>query len=246
MFDFLKKHPFAVEAYFDRSIVLTYAVNKETLCDLVPPCLELDTYKDKYGFIAVALVQTKSLRMKGFPKFMGNDFFLIGYRIFVRYTNENAKRLRGLYILRSETDKKKMEYLGSIFTSYNYSTIDVCQKEMDDILEISSQKSKFNIKVQKMDEDISLPDSSPFENWKEARRYAGPLPFTFSYDAHKKDVLIIEGVRADWTPKPLKVLNHEFNFVQELGLGEMWLANAFIIENIAYCWKKGKVEKWKN
>ena len=56
------------------------------------------------------MVQTKELRPKGFPKFMGNDFFLIGYRVFVRYTNNAGKNLRGLYILKSETDKTKMEF----------------------------------------------------------------------------------------------------------------------------------------
>ena len=73
----------------------------------------------------VAMVQTRELRPKGLPKFRGNSFFLIGYRIFVRYINKAGKRLRGLYILKSETDKKKMEWLGNIFTHYNYSTTDI-------------------------------------------------------------------------------------------------------------------------
>ena len=78
MFSGLKNHPFAVEAFFERSIVLTFAVPKEAVESLIPPCLELDTLNGKYGFIAVAMVQAKHLRPKGFPAFMGNDFFLIG------------------------------------------------------------------------------------------------------------------------------------------------------------------------
>ena len=122
---FLKNHPFAVEAYFENSTVLTFAVPKKELTNLIPPCLELDTFQDKWAFIALAMVQTRHLRPAGFPKFMGNNFFLIGYRIFVRYTSQKQKRLRGLYILKSETDKKKMEMLGNIFTHYNYSTTDI-------------------------------------------------------------------------------------------------------------------------
>ena len=82
MLSFLKDHPFAVEAYFESSLVLTFAVAKEQLHDLIPECLQLDTFQDKWAFVAVAIVQTKNLRPKGFPKFMGNDFLLIGYRIF--------------------------------------------------------------------------------------------------------------------------------------------------------------------
>ena len=91
MLSFLKNHPFAVEAFFESSLVLTFAIPKEELQSLIPESLELDTHKDKYAFVAVAMVQTKNLRPKGFPKFMGNDFFLIGYRIFVRYTNNKGK-----------------------------------------------------------------------------------------------------------------------------------------------------------
>lgn len=72
---FLKNHPFAVEAYFESSMVLTFAVPKEHLQQLIPERLQLDTFQDKWAFIAVAFVQTKHLRPKGFPQFMGNDFF---------------------------------------------------------------------------------------------------------------------------------------------------------------------------
>jgi len=72
---FLKNHPFAVEAHFDSSLVLTFAVPKEQIQNLIPDCLELDIFQDKWAFITVAMVHTKNLRPKGFPKFMGNDFF---------------------------------------------------------------------------------------------------------------------------------------------------------------------------
>ena len=79
MLSFLKNHPFGVEAHFENSTVLTFAVPKEQLEALIPECLELDLFQDKWAFIAMAMVQTKELRPKGFPKFMGNSFFLIGY-----------------------------------------------------------------------------------------------------------------------------------------------------------------------
>lgn len=246
MLDFLKNHPFAVEAHFESSTVLTFAVPKEQLQNLIPKCLELDIFNDKYGFIAVAMVQTKALRPKGFPKFLGNDFFLIGYRIFVRYKNEKGKRLRGLYILKSETDKKKMEYLGNIFTKYSYTTTDIYRKETSNILQISSKKSNFNLTIQKTDEEIELPNNSPFENWKDARPFAGPLPFTFTYNSNDKTVLIIEGVRENWAPKPLKVLSYDIEFLNKMKLQNVVLANAFIIEDIPYHWKKGRIEQWKN
>ncbi|MES2558307.1 MAG: DUF2071 domain-containing protein [Bacteroidota bacterium] len=245
MLSFLKNHPFAVEAFFESSLVLTFAVPKEELQSLIPECLTLDTFQDKWAFIAIAMVQTKDLRPKGFPPFMGNDFFLIGYRIFVRYQTKAGKNLRGLYILKSETDKKKMAFMGNIFTHYNYTTTDINRTELDHTTVISSLASNFTVTLDNAATDISLPAQSPFANWQEARRFAGPLPFTFTYNAHTKEVLIIEGVRENWTPHPAKISNYDFAFLNSLKLEHSCLANAFMIQNIPYYWKKGRMEQWK-
>jgi uncharacterized protein YqjF (DUF2071 family) len=245
MLECLKNHPFAVEAYFESSLVLTFAVPKEQLQNLIPECLQLDTFNDKLAFVAVAMVQTKALRPKGFPKWMGNDFFLIGYRVFVRYTNREGKKLRGLYILKSETDKKKMEIMGNIFTHYNYTTTDVNQLEDKARKEISSVQSAFKVAIARGQERISLPEHSPFADWKEARKFAGPLPFTFTYNEETKEVLIIEGVRENWIPNPVKVIDYDIAFLGLLNFENSVLANAFIIEDIPYYWKKGKKEVWK-
>jgi Uncharacterized conserved protein (COG2071) len=246
MFSFLKDHPFAVEAFFESSLVLTFAVPKEQLRHLLPECLELDTFDDKWAFLAVAMVQTRSLRPKGFPKILGNDFFLIGYRLFVRFLNQSGKHLRGLYILRSETDKKKMEFLGNIFTHYNYTTTDIHQNRQNGTTEISSAKSDFIVRIDSSDDiDVPLPAGSPFADFKEARRYAGPLPFTFTYNPADKKVLIIEGVRQNWKPTPVKVIEQRFSFIDGMKLTDVRLANSFIIRDIPYYWKKGKTELWK-
>ncbi len=245
MRSFLKNHPFAVEAFFESSLVLTFAVAKEALQSLIPPCLTLDTFQDKWAFVAVAMVQTKDLRPKGFPTFMGNDFFLIGYRVFVRYTNKDGKNLRGLYILKSETDKKKMEFMGNLFTHYKYTTTDITKTEKENSIEISSIHSNFKISISKATENISLPEHSPFIDWKDARRFAGPLPFTFTFNKETNEVLLIEGVRQNWKPEPVQVIDFSFEFIDSFKFENAVLANAFEIKNIPYCWKKGKIEIWK-
>jgi hypothetical protein len=245
MLAFLNNHPFAVEAFFESSLVLTYAVPKEEIQNLLPECLELDTYNDKWAFIAIAMVNTKNLRPKGFPKFMGNDFFLTGYRIFVRYNTSEGKRLRGLFIIKSETDKKKMQFFGNIFTHYNYTTTDIKSTIDDSVVSIQSKNSGLNIVIDRSNADADLPPFSPFTNWKDARRFAGPLPFTFTYNPQKKKVLIIEGVRENWAPKPVEVINADIDFINKMKLKEIVLANAFSIQNIPYYWKKGKIDIWK-
>jgi hypothetical protein len=240
----LKSHPFAVEAFFESSLVLTFAVPKDKLQHFIPECVSLDTFNDQWAFVAVAMVRTKNLRPKGFPSFLGNDFFLIGFRIFVRYRNAAGRNLRGLYILHSETNKKGMNVLGNIFTQYHYRFTDISVLKTKDKLAIQSKGSGISIEVG-LEQDAVLPVDSPFADWKQARRFAGPLPFTFTYNPKKKEVLIIEGVRQHWEPRPVTVRSHEIQFLKQLELDEMRLASAFLIENIPYHWKKGKIESWK-
>jgi hypothetical protein len=239
----LKNHPFAVETFFESSVVLTFSVPKETLQALIPPCLELDVLHDKWGFVAAALVTTKKLRPKGFPEFMGNDFILIGFRIFVRYKNIAGKRLRGLYIIKSETNKTRMSFFGNLFTHYNYTTTDIASTRTSESISFISTNSGLEIETLIKDAEVSLPSGSPFADWKEARRYAGPLPFTFTYNASTKEVLTIEGVRQHWEPRPVFVTHHKIDFIEKK-FPDAVLANAFIVENIPYHWKKGKIEVW--
>lgn len=245
MINFLKNHPFAVQTHFESSLVLTFAVPKEQLQNLIPECLELDTFQDKWAFIAIAMVQTKGLRPKGFPSFMGNDFFLIGYRIFVRYTNNAGKRLRGLYIIKSQTDKKKMEFFGNIFTHYNYTTTDIEQTRSENFKTIRSEQSKFEVTIEETNDEIKIPENSPFTDWKDARKFAGPLPHTFTVNTKDNTILTILGIRQNWKPKAVKVECYHFDFLNKLDLQNMVLANAFEIKNIPYYWEKGKIEKWK-
>ena len=241
MLESLKNHPFPVEAYFDRSLVLTFAIPKNELEQIIPKNLVLDTFQDQWAFIAVAMVQTRGLRPKGFPKFLGNDFFLIGYRVFVRYTTTQGKNLRGLYILKSETDKKKMQFFGNIFTHYNYTTTDIQLTTTSTTEHIFSEKSKFHVFLDREAADVQLPKGSPFSSWKEARRFAGPLPFTFTCDITNKTVLVIEGVRQNWQPRPVHVQNYAFQFLDQMNLKGVVLANAFEVRNVPYSWKKGKI-----
>jgi len=247
MKNLLQNHPFAVEAFFKSSLILTFAAPIKQLQAILPICLTVDGFKERWGFVAVAIVQTKNLRPKGFHKALGKNFFLIGYRIFVRYNNTDGKNLRGLFILKSETNKKEMELLGNIFTKYSYSTTDIVTENNDDgLYRVKSIQSDLDIVVNTKEAEVQLPHSSPFKDWKEARRFAGPLPYTFSYDDVTKEVLIIEGVRQNWTPHPVKVINHHIGYLTGHEFGNLSLANAFLIENIPYYWKKGKIEQWQS
>jgi hypothetical protein len=236
-------HPFAVDAFFKQSLVVTYAAPVAALQPLIPSFLTLDTLRNEYAFLAAAFVDTHQLRPSGFPPALGNDFLLAGFRLFVRYTTSSGKSLRGLYILKSLTNKRRMACLGNFFTHYHYSSghLQMTTSEHG----ISVRSTSFDIAV-----DISttaepaLPPGSPFDSWSQAKRFAGPLPFTFTA-ANASQVLIVQGVRTHWQPAPVQLEQAHIGFVQQLRIPTLQPASAFLVSNIPYHWKKGQIDKWQ-
>ena len=121
----LRRHPVPIDARLENCLTLTYALPPRVLEPLLPPGLELETFGG-YGFVAVALVADRSLRPAGLPRVLGQDFFLAGYRVFTtfRLAGRSGRPMRGLRILRSDTDRARMVAGGNLLTHYNYHRCD--------------------------------------------------------------------------------------------------------------------------
>jgi hypothetical protein len=242
----LKRHPFPVVAHFRQSLVLTYALPRDVLAPLLPPGLILDAFGD-FGFLAIALVQTERLRPAFLPKALGQDFFLSGYRIFTRFQTRSGRTLRGLRILRSDTDRRRMVWAGNALTHYRYRLADVEVTTRDRSLEIEIKTPRREADlhvIADLSEGAELPAGSPFADWHQARLFAGPLPFTFDYEPETNSIVMIEGVRQNWHPRPVaaRVVRSTFLDAEPFASGRPILASAFYIEDIPYRWKRGVVE----
>ncbi len=239
----LQRNPFAVEAWFDFSLTLTFAVPREELAARLPLCLEAETFDNRWAFLAVALVQTRNLRPQGLPPFCGQDFLLAGYRHFVSYRTEDGRRLRGLQIIRSETNRRTLAFFGNLLTPYHYTHRPLKMVIRDGVFEATDESNGLHISASPADAQSPLPANSPFPSWKEARRFCGPLPFTFSPDEERQRMLIIEGVREQWKPSPLSVHACNIPNLAHFGFTETRLACAFMVRDIPYHWKKGRYER---
>lgn len=243
----LKRHPFPVVARFDRVVAVSFAFPEEALRNLVPRGLAIDSYEG-FGFVTVALVWTRKLRPAGFPEFIGRDFFLAGTRIFTRLEDESGTRLRGLKIIRSETDKRTMVWAGNLMTGYNYRlarvNIDEVGAETRIVVKRMDGEVSLDLRFDAESPDPGLPVGSPFPDWRTARRFAGPMPFTFSPESDGSFV-VIEGSRGEWKPRPVEVKSWEVGLFCEAPLRDATpvLANAFVVEDVDYRWEKGRIVK---
>jgi hypothetical protein len=239
----LRRHPVPIAAFFRRSLVLTYAFPSGLLRPLLPDGLVLDTY-GQYGFLAIALVEARRLRPSFLPAALGRDVFLAGYRIFTRLQGPAGSK-RGLRILRSDTDRRWMVLGGNLLTHYQYS---LCQA---DVVEQPGQV-RWRVRTPQAQADLDvlaftangpapLPAGSVFANQADARRFAGPLPYTFDYEPETRSIISIRALRGQWSPLPVAVEIGENTFLRQPPFcrAAPILSNAFYVSQVPYQWQRG-------
>ena len=242
----LRRHPVRIDAFFTHSLVLTYAYPASLLEPLLPPGLILDRYGD-FGFLAIAMVQTKRLHPAFLPGAVGLDFFLTGYRIFTRFAARPS--LRGLRILRSDTDRWLMATAGNVLTHYGYVHCQVTTRQTDGSFEVSVKSpggaADLEVVADLKSRPAPLPAGSPFATLDDARRFAGPLPYTFDYERETHSMVMIRATRSHWEPQPIAVDVRKATFLERKPFNEVppVLANAFHVENVPYRWERGVVER---
>lgn len=242
----LRRHPLPISAFFTHSLVLTYAYPAKTLQQLLPPGLAVDTYGD-YGFIAIAMVQTRRLHPAFLPSVLGVDFFLTGYRVFTRFSSRLS--LRGLRILRSDTDRRLMAVGGNLLTHYGYVHCRAAMVTEGDRLHVTVTSpggaADLDVVADLSSRPAPLPAGSPFANLEDARRFAGPLPYTFDHERETNSIVMIKATRSHWEPQPIAVSVRKATFLEHAPFNTVTpiLANAFHIENVPYRWERGVVER---
>lgn len=210
---------------------------------LLPPGLILDTFGN-LGFVAIAMVQTTRMRPRFLPAWMGQNFFLTGYRIFARLDTPGASR-RGLRILRSDTDNRLMAWSGNLLTHYGYRAAQVRLRESNGELEIGIRtphaEADLEVTADIGHKPAPLPAGSPFSSASEARKFAGPLPYTFDYEKETNSIVSVLGVRQNWDPQPVAVDVRRSTFFEREPFRRATpvLANAFHLRDVPYRWERG-------
>jgi uncharacterized protein YqjF (DUF2071 family) len=244
MLHLLRRHPLSIAAFFRHSLVLTYALPPEILAPLLPEGLVLDTFRG-YAFLAIALVETEHLRPGVLPAFLGRDFFLSGYRIFTRLAG-GAQSKRGLKILRSDTDREWMVRAGNLLTHYNYrlcrAALTEDGNEIHWIVRTESSEADLDVVAHLAGAPGALPEGSPFATMAEARRFAGPLPYTFEYEEQTGSITGVLAERQAWDPQPVVVEVRQNTFLEREPFcsARPILANAFHVRDVPYRWQRGR------
>lgn len=245
--DRLRRHPVAMQAWFERSLVVTWAYPAEVLAPLLPRGLHVHGF-GPWAFLACAVVRARRMRPAGLPPWLGLDVTLTGYRVFARCRAAGAARdMVGLRILRSDCDQPLIGRVGNLLTHYGFRPARATLRDDGRSLGVEVRTpdghGDLDLVADLAGAPAPLPEASPFPRMSIARRFAGPLPFTFDEDAGSGGIVVIEGERSRWEPVPLHVDVRRCAFLDDPRLrgARPVLANAFLVSAVPYRWKRGVV-----
>jgi hypothetical protein len=140
-----------------------------------------------------------------------------------------------------------MVALGNVLTHYRYRLAEITANERDGQLAIrvrtAAREADLHLVADLTSTPAPLPPSSPFVDIDEARRYAGPLPYTFDYERSSDSIVAVKASRRHWNPEPIDVDVQEASFLESPEFfGERpVLANAFYVNDVDYRWERGEL-----
>ena len=140
-----------------------------------------------------------------------------------------------------------MQIGGNLLTHYKYS---LCQASCESAgptlrwsVTTSHAEADLAVSADLSSKPAPLPETSPFADLKEARRFAGPLPHTFNYEAKTGSIIAVQGIRQNWEPLPVSVHFDQaptFFHQTPFNAAEPRLAHAFHLQSVAYRWERGR------
>jgi hypothetical protein len=230
-------------AHLRHSLVLAWALPHQVLQAQLPRGLVVDRYGD-VGFVAAAMVQAERLRPAGAPAWLGDDPFLVGWRIFARHAGPDGRRRRGLFILRSDTDRRALVAGGNLLTRYNWRRSAIAAEVGGGrmTVRVTSAGGLADLEVTaELGRPGRLPAGTPFASLADARRFAGPLPWTFDHEPETGSMVLVLGRRSQWRPEPVDVRVERCTFFDHGPLAgtRPVLANAFHVAGLDYRWERG-------
>ena len=179
------------------------------------------------------------------PAALGRDAVLTGYRIFTRFPTPGGRAMRGLYILRSDSQQRLIVVVGNLLTRYRYRLgsvrLTVDSGRLHATVDSRDGAADLAVTADLGSVPARLPPGSPFADDAAARRFAGPLPYTFHHEAATDSIVVVKAHRSTWRPEPIAVTVTRATFLRQGPFAdtEPVLAQAFHVSGIDYGWHRG-------
>ncbi len=198
--------------------LINFSVDKEELKNHLPQGLKLLDYK---GRALISMVDVKLKNMKAASFLPSFSYRHIGFRLLVDDQYINTISPKGIYFMKSFTDKPLMILAGNIVADFKLSS----SKISGDGNHVKIQQGDKFIEYSVSDENCTTPDSSLYEVVKRIDR---------AYAFKNKGAVVTKITRDEWPIEQVEVLDFKTNFFKSAKV-----EGAFKIHKVIdYVWEK--------
>jgi len=230
----------AITSTFFTNSILMYSCEPEDLQHLLCPGIDVDVIGGR-GHLAVAFVDQRDFRPRGFPRWAGRDFFMVEYLAFVTYESSDGRQMPGLYLLQSDTPST-LACIGSRgFSHYRFRKIDLTINETAEARRFTSTKAGIEVAIS-LDTETETETDRSEEPWAHYGQLSKPRSFNFQHLKRSNATLVIRGVLKGWTPLPATVLTSDVAAVDELGITFDEPPKAIEVDNVEYLWRNSRID----
>ncbi|WP_125185487.1 DUF2071 domain-containing protein [Botryobacter ruber] len=198
--DLLKKLPLTYTGELHQVCLVNFSVEKEEVLPYLPEGLQLRDYHGR-ALISLVNVQLRNMRPDFLPKALHFNYQHIGFRLLLddaRYSNGTAK---GIYFLRSFTDKPLLVQGGSWFTNYKLEKAS-----------LTNEAGAFELRQHDHFLRYRLSESKPLQVNEELQQLVGALDRAYSYIG--KELVRVQIMRERWPIEWVTCEGFETNFFQ--------------------------------
>lgn len=194
----LKRLPIKYVGELHEVRLINFSVEKEEILPLLPEGLQARDFKGR-ALISMVNVKLRNMRPSFMPAALHFDYQHIGFRLLVDDSKYNDGTAKGIYFLRSFTDKQLMVQGGSWFTNYNLEK--ACLEEHGNAFQLT-QNDKFL--------KYKLLDEQPVQVNEELKQMVGALDRAYSFIGD--ELMRVKIMRERWPIEWISCEDFETNF----------------------------------
>ncbi|MEM7576004.1 MAG: DUF2071 domain-containing protein [Planctomycetota bacterium] len=200
---------------------------------LLPAGLRL-VQADGMAIWNLAVGHVRRARPRGLPACLGLSYTQVAYRLLVEADIADGTTRRGLYFVRSDTDRHAAVWTGNLMTDFRLHHSEVQTRHTDKRVEVAVQSDDLagHLRLQlnadtAVDEDT--PTAAPAVRCEE---------LGLAVHGHQLHTVTAARVGSDWTPAPFRVSNFRIGLFDALGL-DAQPTDAIRVPRVRYRWTLG-------
>jgi len=235
------KHPIPMRTVFRECFLVNFAVEPEVSRQLIPAPIEIDLHNGT-AYVSIVIAEMDKMRPAFLPNAFGITYNQVVYRAVVRAPKSSE---RGVCFLRSDADNALMSIAGDWLTFFRFHLTPIRTAHKDDLFTVDLTAARRDCADIHAAYDLAsgrktLPASSRFESFQQAKEFLVQLFAAFSYDPLTNALSIVHIQRGEWEIEVVDDASAAYDWMQRgpyFNTQNTRLDSIFYVREIPYAWQ---------